>query len=317
MNRPKADIVIVNWNSGRLLRECLESISSSSDASLIERALVVDNASTDGSADGLESLGFPIELVRNRCNLGFGAACNLGASKGVADYILFLNPDVRFFDGSLKKPIMYMESPESAGVGIVGVQLVGDGGKVWRSCSRFPAPSSLFLKSLGLEALFPRLGSFMVDWDHEDSRFVDQVMGAFFLIRRGLFEQLGGFDERFFVYFEDVDLSLRARKAGWQSFYLAEAQAYHKGRGTTDRVKAERLLYSSTSKVLYGFKHFSLPAAFLVLFGALFAEPIARLLSAPLGRSSAEIVEVLRGYRMLWRSMPGAIKMAWCKEEEK
>ncbi len=317
MHRPKVDIVIVNWNSGRLLYECLKSIRTSRDISLIKRITVVDNASTDGSADCLEMPGLTIELVRNGRNAGFAAACNLGASRGSADYVLFLNPDIRLFDGSLEKPIAFMESPEGADIGIVGIQLVGDRGEILRSCSRFPTPGALFMRSLGIGILFPRLGSLMADWDHGDSRFVDQVMGAFFLIRRGLFERLGGFDERFFVYYEDVDLSFRARESGWHSFYLTETRAYHKGRGTTEQAKAERLFYSLRSRVLYVFKHFSRPAACAVLFGVLFAEPIARLLYGALGRSNTEIGEVLRGYLMLWRSVPTMLKAEWSRGESR
>src|SRR5660398_194498 len=108
------------------------------------------------------------------------------------------------------------------------------------SCARFPCVSGFLAHAVGLDRSFPRLGHFMAEWDHLANRQVDHVIGAFFLVRRGLFEQLQGFDERFFVYFEDVDFSCRAKQSGWKSYYLADTQAFHAGGGTSNQVKAQR-----------------------------------------------------------------------------
>lgn len=310
---PKIDIIIVNWNSGKQLYECLQSIGTATkDGSNLGNIIVVDNASVDGSADELQNFNLPLTIIRNNINRGFAAACNQGASESKADYLLFLNPDVQLFENSLSVPIAFMERPENRHIGIVGIQLVDEEGRISRTCARFPTSRQFFAKMLGLDRLFPCVfpSHFMVEWDHKDSREVDQVMGAFFLVRRNLFEVLSGFDERFFVYFEEVDFSLRARQLGYSSFYLTEAQAYHKGGGTSEQIKARRLFYSLRSRIIYGYKHFSWIAATMLMLGTIIAEPLSRIVLGIAHRSGSEIVETCRAYRMLWGSMPEWMKVA-------
>jgi len=141
----------------------------------------------------------------------------------------------------------------------------------------------------------------MVDWDHKTNRVVDHVMGAFYLVRRDLFERLGGFDERFFVYLEDLDFSLRAKQAGFDSFYLAEAQVFHRGGGVTHQIKATSLCYALTSRILYGYKHFDRAVATLLTLGTLVLEPISRLAFAAMRRSPAQAADTIKAYGLLWR----------------
>lgn len=310
---PKIDIIIVNWNSGKQLYECLQSIGTATkDGSNLGNIIVVDNASVDGSADELQNFNLPLTIIRNNINRGFAAACNQGASESKADYLLFLNPDAQLFENSLSVPIAFMERPENRHIGIVGIQLVDEEGRISRTCARFPTSRQFFAKMLGLDHLFPHVFSsyFMVEWDHKDSREVDHVIGAFFLVRRNLFEVLGGFDERFFMYFEDLDFSLRARQLGYSSFYLTEAQAYHKGGGTSEQIKARRLFYSLRSRIIYGYKHFSWIAATMLMLGTIIVEPLSRIVLGIAHRSGSEIVETCRAYRMLWGSMPEWMKVA-------
>ena len=161
--------------------------------------------------------------MRNADNRGFGAACNQGAAGSDADFLLFLNPDTRLMPGSLAEPVRYLRSPEHETVGIVGIQLFDADGHVARNTARAPTAWSMVGNSVGLDRLMPRLfpPHFVTEWAHDETRPVDQVMGAFFLVRRSVFEALGGFDERFFVYYEDLDFSVRARAHGWSSVYLA------------------------------------------------------------------------------------------------
>lgn len=144
----------------------------------------------------------------------------------------------------------------------------------------------------------------MTEWEHTCTRQVDQVMGAFFLIRHSVFVLLDRFDERFFVYFEEVDLSLRAKQQGWRSVYLAEAQAYHKGGGVSEQVKAHRLFYSLRSRILYAFKHFNRIAAWTVSFITLVIEPMTRLIRGLVRRSPGEVSDTARGFAMLWKDAP-------------
>src|SRR6266853_1816202 len=197
------DVVIVNWNSRELLRECLAALDQSINAENVN-VIVVDNASTDGSADGLAAVRINFEVVRNADNRGFASACNQGAAKGKAPYLLFLNPDVRVRTDTVESTTAYLNDPDNSGAGIVGVQLLDSDGHIQRSCARKPTAASLLLHTMFLDRLFPRLvpPHFLVKWDHRETREVDQVMGAYLMIRRGLFTGLGGCDECFFLYYE-------------------------------------------------------------------------------------------------------------------
>jgi len=152
----------------------------------------------------------------------------------------------------------------------------------------------------------------MYEWDHTNTREVNHVTGAFLLVRKKLFEILGGFDERFFVYLEDLDFSLRAYKAGWKTIYLADAHAFHKGGGTSEQVKPKRLFYSLRSRIRYGYKHFNFFSATLLLLGTLFIEPLSRLSLAVSRMSTTEVKNVFKGFAMLWQSM---ICNNWEEEE--
>lgn len=301
------DIIIVNWNSGVLLREAVASITEFG-ANVVSKVIVVDNHSSDDSLSGVEAnaagLPFSLHVIRNPTNMGFGAACNQGAKQAQSEYLLFLNPDTALFADTLSKALTYMQDPANARVGICGVQLLDEQGRISRSCARFPSARRFLAHALGLDRLFPQLGHFMADWDHRQTRVVDQVIGAFFLVRRETFEALGGFDERFFVYFEEVDLSRRARDAGWRSVYLADAQAFHVGGGTSRQVKARRLFYSLRSRLLYSFKHFSWTGAMLVTFATLLVEPLSRTLLALLRGSWSGVKETWFAYGMLLRWLP-------------
>lgn len=292
------DIIIVNWNAGPQLQACIESIRAHGDG-LVGRCIVVDNGSSDGSTDFLAGAA-DVDLVLTGQNLGFGRACNLGAARGDSPYLLFLNPDAWLMPGSLRVPLDFMSRPENGQVGISGIALIDETGKVQRSCARAPTPLRLLARAFGIAYLAPKTDFTMRDWDHAQSRGVDQVIGAFFMIRRPLFEQLGGFDERFFVYFEEVDLSRRARLAGYRSYFLTEAQAFHEGGGVSSQVKAHRLFYSLRSRIQYARKHFSGPGALAVVAATLTVEPITRLGLLILKRRFRELGDLRRGFGMLW-----------------
>jgi hypothetical protein len=314
--QPSLDIIVVNWNTGTLLRDCLESISQARTAAFrLERVIVVDNNSADGSADGLEGLvEQPISVFHNDANRGFAAGCNQGAAGTQADYLLFLNPDTRVFPDSLWRPLEFLEQAENDKVGICGVRHVDDSGIFSTSCARFPTLKIFFGQMTGLSRIFPKWfpPHLMPESECLESREVDQIIGAFFLVRRTLFETLGGFDPRFFVYFEEVDFSLRALQAGSRSYYLAATSVYHKGGGSSQQAKAARLFYSLRSRLLYGFKHFSFLDAFALALLTLTIEMAARLLAALGSLSLSKLVETVQGYsalfvclctkRLRWRS---------------
>ena len=162
----------------------------------------------------------------------------------------------------------------------------------------------------GFDRLFPGRfsGHFLAEQDHRESKTVDQVMGAFFMVRRAVFESLHGFDERFFVYFEDLDFSYRAWQAGHSSYFLATAQALHHGGGCSERVKAARLFYSLRSRIIYGYKHFKWTAATSLLLGTVLVEPLVRLAQGAANGSLREMRETFQGYAWLWRALPGLVE---------
>jgi N-acetylglucosaminyl-diphospho-decaprenol L-rhamnosyltransferase len=305
---PLIDIIIVDYNAGALLRDCLESIAAHPPRhAVLGRVVIVDNASAPPTADLLPTLPLPVTVTRNERNRGFAAACNQGAHGSAADYLLFLNPDTKLLANSLDAPVQYLGRPEHERVGIVGVQLLDGEGKVSRSCSRHPRPVHFLNRVLGLDRIAPdRFPSgMMLEWDHATTRRVDGIMGAFFFVRRSLFDRLGGFDERFFVYFEETDFGYRAEQLGYGSVYLADGQAFHHGCGTTDSLRAQRLTYSMRSRMKYARAHFSRPGATAVVLLTLAVEPLVRVLHALARRSAAELRETLRGYQMLWSGKGG------------
>lgn len=304
-------IVIVNWNSGAQLRECLESIVSTDiEGFTLDKVIVVDNASSDGSAQNISDLKLPLQVLYNKENLGFAAACNMGAKQTTSDYLLFLNPDTKLFRDSLSTPIFFLERQCNEHIGILGVQLVDENGHICKTCARFPTPGAYFSKMLGLNRLFPNIfpSHLMTEWDHRTSKIVDHVIGAFFLVRASLFQKIGGFDERYFVYLEDLDFSLKTKHLGYASYYLATTQIYHKGGGSSEQIKATRLFYSLRSRIIYSYRHFGFLAATSVMLGTLLLEPLSRLVWALIRWEPRAMEETIKGYFLLWKSIPKTLR---------
>jgi len=302
------DIVIVNWNAGKKLVECLDSIRHSNADPLYQLAkcIVVDNASTDDSLSNIKDMDLPLLLIVNSKNKGFGFASNQGAKCGRGDYILFLNPDVRLFPDSLSKSLSFMDADDDRQIGVLGIQMIDQNGAIHRNVARFPSPKSFFYQMLGIDRVWPRRfpPHFMTDWDHLDSRVVDQLPGSYLLMRRSLFEQLDGFDERFFMYFEDLDLAYRARMAGWASYYLSSVRAFHYGGGTTNQVKALRLFYVLCSRLYYAAKHFGYRHALCMMITSLTIEVWIRLGWSLINLSARNFVETLQAYLLYLRELP-------------
>ena len=288
------DIIIVNWNSGAYLKTCIESINNEF------QIIVVDNNSTDNSVSSISAFK-NVTLLRQSENLGFGKACNIGANLAKSDFILFLNPDAAIYSDTIDKVLAFMGDGTNDQIGICGVQLIDEYGNIARHCSRFPSVLRFLAQTLALDRINSRFGRVMKEWDHKSTSVVDQVIGAFFLVRTNVFKSLGGFDERFFVYYEEVDFAYRAHLAGWKSTYFAGAKAFHDGNGTTKNVKALRLFYSVRSRLLYVFKHFAWYEAVAVSLVSVLIEPISRSILALLRCSWAGFKETWLAYGMLFR----------------
>jgi N-acetylglucosaminyl-diphospho-decaprenol L-rhamnosyltransferase len=295
--------VIVNWNTGNLLRECLESIAESRDGPTVHRVTVVDNGSSDGSADGLDDLPLPLRLIRNTQSIGYGPACNQGAAGSVSDYLLFLNSDTRLFPDTLATVTAFMDSDRAEGIGICGVQMVDRDGRPTLSCSRLPTLRVLFGKMSQLDALFPKLfpSHHLTAAETQDSRPVDQVIGAFYFVRRELFDKLGGFDRRYFLYFDEVDFALRARRAGASSYFLRDAAAFHVENVSTNQTRDLQVYHQLRSRTIFSFRHWPRWQASLLVLSTFAVELPARLARAALNRSRLDILATVRAYRWFVR----------------
>jgi N-acetylglucosaminyl-diphospho-decaprenol L-rhamnosyltransferase len=296
-------IVIVNWNAGVLLKACIDSLLSSNFSDVyLERIVIVDNGSTDGSLNQISNNSGHLEFIRNSDNLGFAKACNKGASSLESDYILFLNPDTICEPNSIASVISFMNKETSRNIGICGTALYSEKGKFGVSCARFPKTSLFFFEAFGLTRLFPAIFKPLLLSNNEckKSGYVDQVIGAFFLVRRKLFNDLDGFDERFFVYFEEVDFSLRASQLGQLSYFLSDISNYHLGGGSSGSVVGKRLYYSLSSRLKYAKKHFRKVDYILLSFLTICLEPFSRLFYSAVRLNRRELLGTFEGYKLFF-----------------
>lgn len=292
------DIVIVNWNSGKMLSNCVYSILNGNHDS-ISKIIIVDNGSEDGS-ENLQIESNKILLIKNPSNYGFARSCNIGAKHGNCDYVLFLNPDTILEPNAINQTINYMEKDINRMVGISGIQLCYENGNVARHSSRFPSPFSFFMRSFGLHKIFLSLDHVSTEWNHLDTREVPHVIGAYFFVRSNLFNSLNGFDERFFVYLEDLDFSLRAHKLGFKTHFISTIKSVHIAGGTSRKIKAKRLFYSLRSRIIYSYKHFNFLKATLILLSVIFIEPISRTLLSIKNLSLISIINLIKSYILLF-----------------
>jgi asparagine synthase (glutamine-hydrolysing) len=221
-------IVIVNWNTREKLRTCLSSIDAQM-GSVEHEVLVIDNASSDGSPDMVER-DFPhVRLIRNTANVGFGAANNQGMRAARGRWFLLLNSDTEMIDDSVSR--MFTRLKERTDIGVAHCRLHFPDGRLQHSTYRFPSLRLALLEDLGFYKFFSddRRGELLLAgyWDQSHERDVDWVSGAFMLMPRAVFEQTGGFDERIFMYGEDMEWGLRIRDHGWRIRYFPEAMVVH------------------------------------------------------------------------------------------
>ena len=226
----KVSCIIVNWNLKYLPRLCIEALKRSKCDFPFE-IIVVDNDSHDESLEYLEQMHKrgEITLVHSGSNLGYGRANNLGARYAKGKYILVLNPDVSVEPDTLQKLVDYME--ENKDVGIAAPQLFFFNGQIQDSCRRFMRPMDLVAKRTPLQRFKffkNRLDEYVMnDYDHKATQEVDLVTGACFISPKEVFEKVGGFDDRYFLFMEDADLCRKMWLAGHKVVYYPAARALH------------------------------------------------------------------------------------------
>jgi hypothetical protein len=249
-------VAIINYNTRAALHRCLASLPSTVRGQPL-RALVIDNASTDGSA-ALVRQSFPgIELVPNARNIGFARAVNQAASRTSERYLLVLNADTEISADAIAALYDFMELTPRAGV--AGGKLVDEQGRLQHSCRRFYTVTAIVLRRTPLGQLLPRHAALrhhlMLDWDHDDVRDVDWLQGSCLMLRRTALHEVGGMDGRFFLYFEDVDLCRRLHAAGWGVYYVPQARLVHSyRRGSHGRVISVAKVHHALSSLRYFFK---------------------------------------------------------------
>ena len=268
---PQFSILVVSYNvAGFLERNIGSFVASTRDAC---EFIFVDNASQDGSADMIAQK-FPwARLIRNQANQGFAAAVNQAAGVAAGRYLVLLNPDATPAPDALRAALKKMERRPKAGIG--GGLLTSTSGVPQPSARQFPSPLNWLLTFSGLAAKYPRsrfFGKADRTWApvDEDAR-VDWVPGAFAVVRKDVFDRLGGFDERFFLYYEEVDLCRRMERAGYEAWYWPEIKAVHEGGGSARLVPghfskhdAQVTLWERRSRFLYYRKHHGPRAAWLI-----------------------------------------------------
>lgn len=276
----KLSIIIVNWNAGPLLRKCLDAVPAAC-AGLAYEVFVVDNASTDTSIAHAQQSGQPFSLIALPQNVGFARANNLALKSARGDVLLLLNPDTEPLPGSLATLVDFYATHQGAGV--VGGKLLNADGSVQPSVRQFPTTLVLCLLLTRLARLFPNLSVlkkyFMKGYSYEQETSVDQVMGACFAISRRAFQVLGPLDEGFWIWFEEVDYCLRARRAGYAVWFTPRAAVVHHGAAAFRQVSPLwRAWRFARSALHYAYKNLGPVAAGLVLvcvpaslFTALFA----------------------------------------------
>ncbi len=255
MNTPLVSVIIVSFNTREVLRQCLQHLDAEARSgfqapdSRLE-TVVVDNASRDGSAGMVERDFAHVRLIRSATNLGFGPANNLGFATARGRYLVLLNSDAFLKPGSLTLAIRHMQADHTVGAG--GARLVGRDGDLQPSARMFPSLFNDALALTGLAARFPRsrlLGRADRTWaDPSQPCEADWVPGAFAVLRRDLLDRIGAFDERFFLYYEEVDLFRRIKAAGSSVRYWPDVEVVHLG-GESSRTVRRLAMQSSGAQL--------------------------------------------------------------------
>ena len=251
-------VSIVNWNTADELRGCLKSVISQ-DSSVNFETIVVDNASSDASADMVISdFGDRVKLIRNSANVGFGAAHNQAIKLSRGRHVLLLNPDCRLLSGDvLGRMVRFMD--ESPDVGMLGPKMLNPDGTLQYSARRFPTMFAAVFRHTLLGRLFPDnrfvREYMMTDWDHAQTTDVDWLSGSALMVRRETFKDIGLLDERFFMYCEDVDWCKRAHESGWRVVYFPLVSVSHRIGSASDQNPIEMIKQHHNSMMKYFLKH--------------------------------------------------------------
>ncbi len=291
-------IIIVNWNTRDLLRDCLGSIYRHAGGETFE-IIVVDNDSQDGSA-AMVAAEFPeVRLIRNGANVGFAVANNQGIAIARGRYVLLLNSDTVVLEGTIVQSLAFAEGNPRAAV--VGCRTVFPDGMLQVNCYQFPSLLNLLLSLSHLANVFPRSRVFgrrrLTWWDYDTPRSVDAVAGCFMLVRSQAIRQIGPLAEDYFMYSEDTDWCWRFARAGWDVLYTPKAQLIHVRAASSSKCEAAMRLQERRSLLL-----------FLEKKSGRFVRRIANLMFLC---SCLAQVPVLAVYRLCGRTRAATARKTW------
>lgn len=298
-------IVIVSWNTKDLLDQCLASVFADRTGGTME-VWVVDNASSDGSAEMVEERYPQVKLIRNVSNPGFAGANNQAIRQACGKYILLLNPDTKITPGALNTLLRFMDS--SPLTGAAGARLLNPDGSLQVSC--FPTPTLFreFWRLFHLDVLRPTAVYRMESWSTSQPRAVDILLGACLLLKRETLDQVGLLDEDYFMYSEEVDLCHRVKNGGWQLHWVPEAEVVHYGGQSTKQTSEKMFFHLYLSKIQFFRKNQGQFSAQVYKLVILLAATV-RLLLVPLtllesGNQRKQHMSLSNLYRRLLFALP-------------
>ena len=304
---PDVSALVVNYNTQHLIAPCIDALrASAAAAGATLQIVIVDNASRDGSAEILRRDFADCNLVFNTVNVGFGRANNQALERADGRYVLLLNTDAFVAADSIAAAAAFMD--RNADCGLLGVRLVGRDGVLQPSCRYFPTPWNEFLARTGLARWFP--GTRTVDdmsWDHATARECDWVPGCFYLVRRETIKQVGLFDPRFFLYYEEVDHCRAVKSAGWRVMYCPDTTVVHIG---GESAKSEAPITASgrqidalqvESGMLYHRKHHGAAGLVAVVVLGLVADALSAGKGLLSRRDAAGFSVAVRRLRTTWK----------------
>ena len=261
--RSLISIIIVSWNARDYLRQCLASLFTEECRHALE-VIVVDNASSDGSPEMVAKSYPQVRLLRNATNHGFALANNQGIAVATGKYVCLVNSDVKVLPDCLNRLVEYAENHSEAGM--IGPRIIGGDGKLQRSCRGFPTVWNMFCRALALDSILPRTRMFtgysLRHWPQETGRTVDILSGCFWLVRCKALAEVGGLDESFFMYGEDMDWCKRFWKHGWELAFVPSAEAIHYGGASSANAPVRFYIERHRADLQYWQKHHSRPAVF-------------------------------------------------------
>ena len=241
-------IVIVNWNTREMLGDCLASVCQTAGHLEME-VLVVDNGSTDGSAEMVRASFPQVHLIENADNVGFAQANNQAVRESNGRYVVLLNSDTEVHPGALERLVQFMDlDPEAGGC---GPRLLNADGSLQASCHPMLTPGREFWRLVFLERLWRRATYPQHRWDVEAPRQVEVIKGACLLLRRKALEQVGPLDEQYFMYTEEMDLCYRLAQAGWELWWVPQAVVTHHGEASSKQVREAMYVQLYRSKVQF------------------------------------------------------------------